>query len=293
MKKDRKASIVANTFFIVLAVIFIVPFLYIISISFTSEDAISQQGYNLIPAVFSTEAYKMIFSDLSQLINSYVVTIISSVSVALLGTAVMALLAYPLSNKDFKPRRVMTFIVFFTMLFGGGLIPSYIINTQYYHLGNTLWVYIIPSLIAPYYVIIIRTYFAGLPQEVMEAAEIDGAGEYTTFFKIVLPLSKPVLATVALLTMLGKWNDWNTALIYIRDKELYSLQYLLQRYLNEAEFLKEFSDKVSSFMLGSERQPTENLKFAMVIVAAGPAMIIYPFFQKYFAKGMTIGAVKG
>ena len=172
-------------------------------------------------------------------------------------------------------------------------MASYIINTQVLGLGDSIWIYILPSLVTPYYVIILRSNFAGLPTSLVEAAEIDGAGEYRIFFQIVVPLSKPVLATVALLTLLAKWNDWATAMIYIRNNELYSLQYLLQKYLNEAAFLKQMSDVAPANMTASITTPSESLKFAMVVIATGPALLLYPFFQKYFAKGMTIGAVKG
>ncbi len=293
MKKNRTTSIVCNVFFILFSITFIVPFLYIISISLTDESYIIQHGYSLFPKQFSVAAYSYVFANMTQLINSYVVTIISSLTVAIGGTFIMSLLAYPLSVKDFAPRRIITFLVFFTMLFGGGMMASYIINTQVLGLGDSIWIYILPSLVTPYYVIILRSNFAGLPTSLVEAAEIDGAGEYRIFFQIVVPLSKPVLATVALLTLLAKWNDWTTAMIYIRNNELYSLQYLLQKYLNEAAFLKQMSDVAPANMTASITTPSESLKFAMVVIATGPALLLYPFFQKYFAKGMTIGAVKG
>lgn len=293
MKKNRTTSIVCNVFFILFSITFIVPFLYIISISLTDESYIIQHGYSLFPKQFSVAAYSYVFANMTQLINSYVVTIISSLTVAIGGTFIMSLLAYPLSVKDFAQRRIITFLVFFTMLFGGGMMASYIINTQVLGLGDSIWIYILPSLVTPYYVIILRSNFAGLPTSLVEAAEIDGAGEYRIFFQIVVPLSKPVLATVALLTLLAKWNDWTTAMIYIRNNELYSLQYLLQKYLNEAAFLKQMSDVAPANMTASITTPSESLKFAMVVIATGPALLLYPFFQKYFAKGMTIGAVKG
>lgn len=293
MKRNRTTSIVCNIFFILFSITFIVPFMYIISISFTDESYIIQHGYSLWPKQLSTAAYSYVFANMTQLINSYIVTVVSSIAVALGGTFIMALLAYPLSVKSFAARRVITFLVFFTMLFGGGMMASYIVNTQILGLGDRIWIYILPALVTPYYVIILRSSFAGLPSSLLEAAEIDGAGEYRVFFQIVLPLSKPVLATVALLTLLAKWNDWTTAMIYIRNNRLFSLQYLLQKYLNEAAFLKQMSDIAPANMTANITTPSESLKFAMVVIATGPALVIYPFFQKYFAKGMTIGAVKG
>ncbi len=293
MKRNRTTGIICNIFFILFSITFIVPFLYIISISLTDESYIIQHGYSLLPKQLSTAAYSYVFANMTQLVNSYVVTIISSLAVALGGTFIMALLAYPLSVKEFVARRVITFLVFFTMLFGGGMMASYIVNTQILGLGDSIWIYILPALVTPYYVIILRSNFSGLPSSLVEAAEIDGAGEYRVFFQIILPLSKPVLATVALLTLLAKWNDWTTAMIYIRNNRLFSLQYLLQKYLNEAAFLKQMSDIAPANMTSNITTPSESLKFAMVVIATGPALVIYPFFPKYFAKGMTIGAVKG
>ena len=206
----------------------------------------------------------------------------------------MALVAYPLSRQNFKLRQPITFFIFFTMLFGGGLIPTYILNTQYLHLGNTIWIYILPGLASAWYIIIIRTFFSQLPQSLVESAKVDGAKELRIFFQIVLPLSKPVLATVLLMTLLAKWNDWYTSLIYIRDSKLYSLQYMLQKMLREAEFVKGLSNSQMGLNIQLDTEvPTESVRFAMVIVAAGPMLVVFPFFQKYFTRGLTVGAVKG
>lgn len=169
-------------------------------------------------------------------------TIIYSIVATVLGVVVMAMLAYPLSRPNYKYKKIATFFIFFTMLFSGGLIPTYIWITRYLHLGDTIWVYILPCLVNAFHVIVIRSFFQGLPQALMESAKIDGASELQTFFKIVMPLSKPVIATISLLTLLSRWNDWNTALIYIKSSNLYSLQYLLQKILREAEFVKNMAD---------------------------------------------------
>ena len=207
----------------------------------------------------------------------------------------MAMLAYPLSRPNYKYKKIATFFIFFTMLFSGGLIPTYIWITRYLHLGDTIWVYILPCLVNAFHVIVIRSFFQGLPQALMESAKIDGASELQTFFKIVMPLSKPVIATISLLTLLSRWNDWNTALIYIKSSNLYSLQYLLQKILREAEFVKNMADSspVAGVDLDLSNLPSVTIRFAMCMVAAGPMLIIFPFFQKYFAKGLTVGAVKG
>jgi putative aldouronate transport system permease protein len=267
----------------------------IISASFTEEAALVEHGYKLIPSVFSTEAYKYVFRTPHQLIDSYKITIIYSLLATFLGVIVMSMLAYPLSRPNYKYKKPATFFIFFTMLFSGGLVPSYIWMTRYLHLGDTIWVYILPFLVNAFHVIVIRTFFQGLPQSLVESAKIDGASELQIFFRIVMPLSKPVIATISLLTLLARWNDWNTALIYIKSSNLYSLQYLLQKILREAEFVKNMADSapVAGIDLDLSNLPSITIRFAMCMVAAGPMLVVFPFFQKYFAKGLTVGAVKG
>lgn len=293
-KKFSIGTALIHLFFIVTCLTFIIPMVYVLSISFSSEQAISDFGYSLIPKVWSLDAYKHIFRNPDQVIYSYQTTIFFSLVGSFASLLVMALVAYPLSRQNFKLRQPITFFIFFTMLFGGGLIPTYILNTQYLGLGNTIWIYILPSLVSAWYIIIIRTFFSQLPQSLVESAKVDGAKEFRIFFQIVLPLSKPVLATVLLMTLLGKWNDWYTSLIYIRDSKLYSLQYMLQKMLREAEFVKGLSNSQMGLNIQLDTEvPTESVRFAMVIVAAGPMLVAFPFFQKYFTRGLTVGAVKG
>lgn len=296
MKKSKRIpKIIINIMFCLGSLVFILPFVLIISASFSDEQTLLSEGYKLIPSVFSTEAYKYVFRNPQQLLDSYKVTIIYSIVATVLGVVVMAMLAYPLSRPNYKYKKIATFFIFFTMLFSGGLIPTYIWITRYLHLGDTIWVYILPCLVNAFHVIVIRSFFQGLPQALMESAKIDGASELQTFFKIVMPLSKPVIATISLLTLLSRWNDWNTALIYIKSSNLYSLQYLLQKILREAEFVKNMADSspVAGMDLDLSNLPSVTIRFAMCMVAAGPMLIIFPFFQKYFAKGLTVGAVKG
>jgi putative aldouronate transport system permease protein len=206
----------------------------------------------------------------------------------------MTLCAYPLSVPNFKLKRGIMFFIFFTMLFSGGLIPMYILNTQYLHIGNTVWIYIIPSLAAAYYIIIFRTFFQGLPAELRESAKLDGASELVVYLRIILPLSKPVLATIALLVVLDRWNDFYTSLIYVRKPELYTLQFLLQRILMQAQFVRDMAKEFPQYFKASQMKlPVEGIRFAMVVVAAGPMLVVFPFFQKYFVRGLTIGALKG
>lgn len=208
-----------------------------------------------------------------------------------LGVLFMAMIAYPLSRKSLRGRGAINFYLYFTMLFSGGLVPTYIIISSMLHLNNTMWVYILPALISPWYTFMMRTFFSGIPGEIIESSTIDGASEYKIFFGMILPLSKPVLATVALFMFLGQWNNWYTALIYITRQELYSLQYLLQSIMENINMLKQ-NPQMANMMEKSDI-PSETVQMAMAVVVAGPALLIFPFFQKYFVKGLTVGSVKG
>lgn len=289
-KKANWGQIALHIVFIVLMFIYLVPFVYLISSSFTEETALVQNGYKLLPMKFSTEAYKLVFRNPMQMLRAYGVTAFFTFVATALSTLVMSLLAYPLSRPNFLWKKQLNFLVYFTMLFSGGLVPSYVVMTNLLHLDNTIWVYILPGLVSAYYVMIIRTSYRAIPDELIEAAQIDGAKEMYICFKIIIPLSKATIASIAFLFLVAKWNDWMTSMIYIRDTNLYSLQYLLQKLLKEAEFLKK---SVASGLDYGATMPSETMRFAMALVAAGPVLLVFPFFQKYFTKGLTIGGVKG
>lgn len=284
-------QIILHIVFALLSIIYILPLLLVISISFSEEKSLITEGYSLIPKVFSLEAYRLAFKNPTQLINSYQVTILFTLISTALAVLIMGIMAYPLSRPNFRLKGPITFFVFFTMLFSGGMVPTYLLNVKYLHLDNTLWVYILPGLVSAWNLIIIRTNYKSLPNELMEAAKIDGAGEIFICFKIVMPLSKPVLASIGFLFLVAKWNDWQTSMLYITNPKLISLQYLLQRILQETQFLKQLAQ--SGQLFEQVVFPSESFRYAMALLAAGPVMVIFPFFQKYFAKGMTIGAVKG
>ena len=290
-KKERMGQLVLNSMFILMTIIYIVPFAMVISVSLTEETALYQGGYHLIPQKINTLAYELVFRNPGQMIRAYIVTIIFTLIATLLSTIVMALLAYPLARPNFLWRNQLNFLVYFTMLFSGGMVPSYLLITNVLHLNDTIWVYILPGLVSAYNVMIIRTNYRSIPDELIEAAKIDGAKELYICFKIMIPLAKPGLASVAFLFLVAKWNDWMTSMLYIRNPELYSLQYLLQRFLREVDYLRNAANVGS--LDASVQPPTETLRFAMALVAAGPVLIIFPFFQKYFTKGMTLGGVKG
>lgn len=294
MKRSKATEqIVLNIFFIMFCTLIILPFLMVVSVSLSSEQDIIDFGYKLIPRKIDLSAYKFVFGNASAIINAYEVTIFYSVTGTAMSVLTMAGVAYALTKPDLPGKRAVSFYIFFTMLFGGGLVPTYILLTNYLHLSNTVWVYIFPSLVSPWYVFMIRTFFTALPYELSESATIDGANEYMIFFKVILPLSKSVMATVALLTFLGKWNDWFTAMMYIDDEKLFSLQYLLQKIMNNIKMIQEQTAQGLGNMIKTQDIPSESARMAMAIVAAGPALVIFPFFQKYFVRGMTVGAVKG
>lgn len=290
-KKKLRGQILLTILFAVLCFMVIIPFLLVLSVSFSNERDIVEHGYRLIPMNLDFASYRFIFKNPTAIINAYKVTIIFSIAATFLSVLLMCMLAYALSKPQLKGKSGISFFIYFTMLFNGGMVPTYILITQYLHLGNSIWVYIIPGLISPWYVFMIRTFFNSLPYEICESAMIDGANEYRIFFTIVLPLSKPVIATVALFILLIKWNDWMTSMLYIDDDTLVSLQYLLQRIMNNIKILQE-NMEAQSYM-AQEEIPSETVRMAMAVVVAGPALLVFPFFQKYFVKGLTVGSVKG
>lgn len=291
-KKINMGGIFLNLFLVLGSLTFIIPMLLMISVSFSDESAVLLEGYKLIPSKWSLDAYKMVVKNSNQLINSYKVTIAYSVLGTFLAVVVQTLLAYPLSRNCYRKKNALTVFLMITMFFSGGMVPSYILNTQYLHLGNSFWIYIFPGLMSSWNVILFKTYFKGLPIELTESAKLDGANELRIFATIIIPLSTPIIACIAFTTMLGKWNDWNTSLLYIRNNNLYSLQYLLQRIINEADYIKQMQGTDMEMLVGT-KLPLETLKYATAVLAAGPMMIVFPFFQKYFAKGLVVGSVKG
>ncbi len=290
-KKVPTGQIVLHIIFIALTMAYLLPFLMIISVSFSDEAAVIKEGYSLIPREFTTAAYELVFSNPTQIIRSYGVTIFFSIIATALAVVVMGVMAYPLARPNYRHRGFVSFYVLFTMLFNGGMVPSYLLITKYLGMKDSIWVYILPGLVSAYNLMIIRTNYKSLPNELVEAAKIDGAGEVFICFKIVMPLCKPVLASIGFLFFVNKWNDWNTAVLYIRDPNLYSLQYLLQKILREIQYLKTLAS--SGMLMGNEVFPAESFRYAMAVVAAGPVLCVFPFFQKYFTKGLTLGGVKG
>lgn len=286
---------ILNTFFILYALACVVPLVIVISISFSNETQIIQQGYGVLPRGFTLNAYQYLFKDPELVGRAYLVTILST----LLGTAFcllnVALFAYPISRKDFRFRGFFTFFLFFTMLFGGGLVPWYIVVTNLLHLKNNIWALVVPHGFNAFWVIVMRTFYkTTIPDSLIESARIDGAGEWRTYFQIVFPLSLPGLATVGLFTTLAIWNDWFLCMLLTTNEKWMNLNYMIYRALNNMQFLQNIVATMGN--AGSSAMsnlPNETFRMAMCVVAIGPIIFAYPFFQKYFIKGLTIGAVKG
>ncbi len=291
-KKITAGRVALNIIMILMSLAYIVPILLMISISLSSEQSVIDYGYRLIPNEWSLDAYRQALKNPYQMISAYKVTIAYTVIGTVLSIIIQTLMAYPLSRSNYNKKGFITVVLMITMFFSGGLVPSYILNTQYLHIGNTFWIYIFPGLMSAWNVILFKTYFKGLPDGLVEAAKLDGASEFMVYRKIILPLSTPIIACIAFTTVLGKWNDWNTSLLYIRKSDLYSLQYLLQRIINESDYIKSMQGTAAAAMTG-ETLPSETLRYAIAIMAAGPMMVVFPFFQKYFAKGLVVGSVKG
>lgn len=288
------ANLIWNGIFILCCLTCIIPILLVVIVSFTDEITLLRNGYSFFPELLSTSAYEYIFKKGGAVINAYGITLLVTIVGTVCSTLTIALYAYPLSRSNFAYKKFFTTFAFITMLFSGGLVPWYIIYTQVIGIGNTLAILIIPYLMNTWYMMIMRTFYKStIPEELLESARIDGAGEIRTFFSIVLPLSTAGIATVALFSMLAYWNDWYLPLIFIRDDKLYNIQYLMKAMLENAQFLARMSSQVAGASISVKDLPSETMRMAIAVVAIGPIVLAYPFFQRYFVKGLTIGAVKG
>ncbi len=268
------------------------PFILIISGSLTANESIIRDGFHLIPKVFSLEGYQMVFTFPTQLIKAYGVTIFVTVVGTLVGLFLITMAGYVLQRKDFKYRNQMAFFIYFTTLFGGGLVPWYIMLTTYFGLADTYAVLILPGLMTPFLIILMKNFIkSAIPEELFESAKIDGANDFRIYYSVVLKLAMPGIATVGLFLALTYWNDWFMSSLFINDANMYQLQYYLYNTINTMMFVSQMATG-TGVTLGREI-PTESTKMAMAIVVTGPIIFLYPFVQRYFVKGLTIGAVKG
>ena len=285
--------------FLIITVLMIVPLIMIFSISISEEAQIlgvgNGTGFSILPKGFSLDAYRLAFKNPESVIKAYGVTAYSAFLGTFISMASAGMIAYPLSRSNFRYKPIVQRYLLITMLFGAGTIPTYIVYTQYYHLGDSLLVYVLPCICGgASTTFMLRAYMKGLSESLYESAELDGASELRIFFSIVLPLSVPMFAALGFMSLVGRWSDWGTSLIYIRNPDKYTLQYLLQRILNQEEFMKQMAQNpVEGIDMNAYTAPTETLRYAMVIIAAGPMLVAFPFFQKYFSNGLTIGSVKG
>lgn len=282
----------AYIFVVIIALLGVIPFIMLLSGSFTSESYIVNHGYSLIPKDFSVNAYKTIFENPQRIVNSYAVTIFITVVGTVISLFLTAMTAYVMQRKDFPWRNKISYFIYFTTLFSGGLTPWYMLMMKF-GMKNNLAALIIPHLFSVFNILIVRNYLNGIPHEISESAKVDGANDFLIFIKLIIPLSKPVLATIALFTGLLIWNEWYNCMLFISDQKLYTLQYYLYNMLNNAAAMKELVSGTSVDLSSGAELPAESAKLAMAIIATGPILLLYPFIQKYFVKGIVIGAVKG
>ena len=292
MISGKKMNIVLHVILLILVAVCLFPVLLTLAVSFSSSESIIENGYQLIPEKFSLDAYKYIFADPVVIGRAYLITIFNAVVGTAIGILVTSLFAYSLTRDNYKLKKFFTYYMLVTMLFSSGMVASYIVNTRILGLGNNRWVMILPFLINAWNVVVMRTFIqTSVPKAIIESAKIDGAGEWRTFFRIVLPVSLPGIASVSFFILLAIWNDWNTPLLYITDEKLFNLQFLLQRIMKSIELIKNNPEyaKVASTMTAV---PTEGARMALCFIALGPILVVYPFFQKYFIEGITVGSVK-
>lgn len=273
-----------------LAIVCLLPFVMLVSGSFTSEQYICMNGYSLFIHEFSLEAYSMLFKYPEKIIRAYGVSIFITLVGTAIGLFLTTMTAYVISRKDFKYRNVISFFFYFTTLFNGGMVCTYIFYIQYLHLKDNLLALILPGLINIFNMLVMRSFVSDIPTALIESAKMDGAGEFRVFLQIVVPLLKWGLATIGLFIALGYWNDWFNAMLYINSDSKYPLQYMLYDMLQQAQAMGFIAARAG---IPTENIPTNGLKLAMAVVATGPIILLYPFVQKYFVKGITIGAVKG
>jgi putative aldouronate transport system permease protein len=278
-----------------MALLCLVPFLMILAGSFSSEEAIMKNGFSLLPQDFSLDAYKTVFKEPMVVVRAYATTISLTLAGTAIGLLIQTMTAYVLARKDFEWRNYFSFFFYFTTLFSGGLVPYYILMTRTLNLKDNYLALLLPLMFSVYNLLIMKSYIMAIPESLIDAAKIDGCGEVRTLFQVVVPLIKPALATVGLFIALAYWNDWYSAMLYIKSDVKYPLQYFLYQQVNNIEAYKKLiaNNIVSESVISAVSLPTQTLKMALTIVVTGPIILAYPLVQKYFVQGITIGAVKG
>ena len=290
----RGANIAFNTVFVLLSILCLAPLVFVIIISFSSEHSVMVNGYSFRPDEWSTAAYEFVFQSGGQVMHSLGMSVLVTVTGVAIGMALTSTYAYVLSRKNFRYRKLFTGILVATMFFNGGLVSTYLVVANFLHLKNNFLALVLPVAVTPFNIIVLRTFFAtSVPDALIESAKMDGASQFKIFKDIVLPISLPGLATVALFLTLTYWNDWKNALLYIDTKNLYPLQYLLMKIERNIEFIAQNAGRGSMGLDSAlSRLPSETAKMAIVVIATLPIACAYPFFQRYFVSGLTVGSVK-
>lgn len=289
----RFSKMLIHLMFILVSIAMIGPLLLIVSISFSSESDLLRNGYSFWPRVFSLDAYAIVLKAPKVIAQAYGVTILVTIAGTIAGLFLTATTAYAISRTNFRYGRIGTFYIFFTMLFSGGLVPSYILMTQVLHLKDTVWALILSGLLTPFNIMIMKGFMVKVPGEIIESAKVDSAREWTIFFRIILPLSTPALATLGLFISFNYWNAWFPAMLYIDNPDLVPLQLMLVRIMDSIEFLSQNEQMLSQMGSVQANFPALSARMAMVVLAAGPMLIVFPFFQRFFVQGLTVGSLKG
>ena len=293
----KKTSNISKTLIHIIMALFslvcLIPLLTVISVSLSNEGDITTFGYSLIPKHLDSLAYQYIFASPSLILNAYAVTIFVTVVGTIMALLVNSLAAYALSRRQFEYRSPIALIIFFTTMFSGGVIPTYILVTRTLNLQDRIWAMILPAIAAPWYMFILRTNFKTIPESIIESVKLDGMGEFSIYCRMILPLSKPALATIGLFITLGYWNDWWLCLLYIDKNSLNNLQYMLYRLMQNISFINSVNKMTIGLNLDTTKLPNESARMAMVVLAAGPMLFCFSFFQKYFVQGLTVGSIKG
>jgi putative aldouronate transport system permease protein len=293
-KRRSISQAIIHLVFILACFMSLFPLALVFGISFTDENTIARNGFNLIPKIFSTQAYEFVLKESSAIGNAYMLTILVTVIGTIVGTLIVALYAYPLARADFPFRKGFARYVFFTMLFSGGLVPWYMVCVNVLHLRNSFFALWLPYVMNAWFVMLMRTFYKeNVPVSLIESAQLDGAGEYTIFFRIVIHLAKPGIATIALFNTITLWNDWWLPLMLVNDPKWYNLQFLMYRVQSNIQYLSSMASSLTGVNADIlARLPSQTAQMAMCMLVMGPIVMAYPFFQRYFVKGITVGSIK-
>lgn len=295
-KEEKRFQILAHIILALLSALAVIPFVLMIVSSLTDNNTLVANGYSFWPEKWSLYAYEYIFNTGNSVLHAYGISIVLTIVGTLIALILTTMLSYVISRKGLPGRGVITFLVVFTMLFNGGLVPTYMVYAKIFNVKNTFMALLVPGLLMNgFNIMLMKSYFCtNIPDEILDAAYIDGATEFQAFYKVALPLAKPIVATIALFVGIAYWNDWMNGYIYItKNTDLYSVQNLLNRMMQNIQYLSQNSSNIQQVGVGLNAIPTASVRMAMATVGVLPILVVYPFVQKYFVKGITLGGVKG